>query len=73
MRITVTMTGTRRTVILATAAVAIPLLARQIFAGEIIHGGVGRNESLTLCHWEMRLTAAFEAASNQTYPTKAEE
>ena len=46
------MTGTRRTAILETSDVAVPILARQIFAGEIIHGGAGRNKILTCCHWE---------------------
>ena len=41
------MNGNRRMTILATAAVAVSLLARQIVAGEILHGGLGRNESLT--------------------------
>ena len=45
-------TGTIRTAILATVAVAAPLLSRQIFAVEILHRGVGRNEILNHCHWE---------------------
>ena len=53
------MTGTRRTAILETAAIAVPLLARQIFVGGVIHRGVGRNEILTRCHWERGLTTAF--------------
>ena len=65
------MTGTRRTTILATAAAAVPLLARQIvaggilqelrqiIAGGILHGLVGGNESLTRCDRGRGLTAAF--------------
>ena len=46
------MTITRRTVMLATYAIAVPLLAHQIVVGEIINRRVGRNKSLTRCHWE---------------------
>ena len=67
------MTGTRRTAILETSAIAVPLLARQIFVGGIIHRGVGRNEILTRCHWERGLTTAFEATSNKIDPTEDEE
>ena len=55
------MTGTRITVILTTTALSVPLIARQIITGGVIHGRVGRNESLTRCHWERGLTAAFGA------------
>ena len=64
------MTGTRKTVILATAAVAVPLLDHQITAGKFFHRAVGRNEILTHCDWERGLTAAFEAMSNQKYTIK---
>ena len=61
------MTGTRKSTILATAAIAVPFLSCQIVAGEILHGGVGGNESLTYSNWGRGLTAAFEVISNQTY------
>ena len=38
------MTGNKRTVILATAAVALPLLAHQIVVGGIIHGVGGKKQ-----------------------------
>ena len=53
------MTGTRRTTILATVSIDVPLIVRQVFASEIIHGGVVRNKILTHCNWERGLTAAL--------------
>ena len=67
------MTGTRKSTILATAAIAVPFLSCQIVAGEILHGGVGGNESLTYSNWGRGLTDAFEATSDQTDLIKAEE
>ena len=67
------MNGTRRTAISVTAAVAAPLLTRHIVVGEMLHGGVERNESLIRCHYKRGLTAGFEAVSNQTDTTKDEE
>ena len=68
------MNSTRRTTILATAAVAIPLLARQIVAGVILHGGGGgKKRNTDLLPLGKGLTATFEATSNKTDPIKAEE
>ena len=45
------MTSTRITATLVTAAVAVPLLSRQIATAEIIHCRVGRNKNLTRFQW----------------------
>ena len=72
MRSTGLITGARRTAILATYAVAVTLLARQIVAGKILHGGVGINEILNRWHWERGLTAALKLKTNKIYTTNAE-
>ena len=67
------MDGTRRTTILATAAVAVPLLARQIVVGEKISGGSGKKQKPDPLTLVKGLTAAFEVTYNQTDNIEAEE
>ena len=67
------MPGTRRTVILATSVLSAPLLACNIVAGKILHGGVGRNKNPEPLTLGKGLTAAFKETLNQTYTIKAEE
>ena len=66
------MAGTRRTAILATAAVAILSLARQINVGVILHGGVVGKKKPEPLPLGKGLTTVFEATSNQTHSIDVE-
>ena len=67
------MNSTRRTVILTTAAIDVPLLSYQTVAGEFIHGGVGGKKSLNYSVYGRGLTTTFEETSNKIDPINSEE